>query len=282
MASRIPFDDRINRKAEIDDLDITLIKSYLKRINSEMYNEISDSSKFSFSRAFSNDLDTVSSLTGLLRRMNLVDGPDEYIKPKNIGLLFFNENPERFFNSVRIEIVEFKDESGDNFTEKIFTGPVDRQILSALDYLKTAVLKESIHKVQGKAEANRYYNYPFEAIEEGLVNSVYHRSYEEDSPVEVRIFRNRIEIISYPGPLPPLSKDNLNKKNIAARKYRNRRKSSGVIVKILGHESLSGNIKKAIKLLFENGYLEYTIPGKPKSRQQKYKTTSSGLQVKKA
>jgi len=31
------------------------------------------------------------------------------------------------------------------------------------------------------------------------------------------------EIISYPGPLPPLNKDNLNNEHVAARKYRNRR-----------------------------------------------------------
>ena len=45
--------------------------------------------------------------------------------------------------------------------------------------------------------------------EEAVVNALYHRSYQDESPVEVRIFPSKIEIISYPGPLPPLDKDNL-------------------------------------------------------------------------
>ncbi len=56
-----------------------------------------------------------------------------------------------------------------------------------------------------------------------MVNAVYHRSYQDQSPVEVRVFPSRIEIISYPGPLPPLNKDNLMSGRVVARKYRNRR-----------------------------------------------------------
>lgn len=56
-----------------------------------------------------------------------------------------------------------------------------------------------------------------------MVNAVYHRSYQDQSPVEVRVFPSRIEIISYPGPLPPLNKDNLMNGRVVARKYRNRR-----------------------------------------------------------
>ncbi len=68
--------------------------------------------------------------------MNIVEGPDEYLKPKNAGLLFFNEHPKRFFRGARIDIVEFEDEIGDRFTEKTFTGPIQQQIISALTHLK--------------------------------------------------------------------------------------------------------------------------------------------------
>ncbi|GAH60050.1 unnamed protein product, partial [marine sediment metagenome] len=54
------------------------------------------------------------------------------------------------------------------------------------------------------------------AVEEALVNAVYHRSYQDDSPVEVRVFPNRIEILSYPGPVPPLGKDNLMSRKVTA------------------------------------------------------------------
>lgn len=34
----------------------------------------------------------------LYRKMQIVDGPNEVIKPRNVGLLFFNEQPNRFFS----------------------------------------------------------------------------------------------------------------------------------------------------------------------------------------
>jgi ATP-dependent DNA helicase RecG len=93
----------------------------------------------------------------------------------------------------------------------------------ALMYMKNSVLAEKVQKIPGEAEAIRIYNYPYAAIEEALANTVYHRSYEDDSPIEVRIFPNRIELVSYPGPMPPLNKAKLQAGTIVARKYRNRR-----------------------------------------------------------
>ncbi len=347
LANNIPFDDQINHSADIPDINLTLIQSHLAEIKSAMLPELKN-----------------LSISDICRRMNIVDGGDEYLKPKNVGLLFFNENPGRFFRGAQIDVVEFHDEVGDHFTEKIFTGPIQQQVTSALLYIKNNVIAESVQKVQGQAEAIRFFNYPYEAIEESLVNAVYHRSYQDDSPVEVRIFANRIEIISYPGPLPPLNKDNLMDENITARRYRNRRigdffkelhltegRSTGFrkirrsleangspepvfetdddrgyflttltvhpearveahveahveaqvelnatqirilsecarnplstkeIVALLGHASLSGNVKIAIGELMEYDLIAFTIPDKPRSRLQKYSITESGREV---
>jgi len=206
MANQVPFDDQVNHKANITDLNLTLIQAHLAEINSGL---LSESSTLPFSE--------------LCRRMEIVEGPDEYLKPKNIGLLLFSEHPECFFRGARIDIVEFEDEVGDRFTEKIFTGPLPHQIKTALQNIKNSVITETIQKVPGQAEAIRFFNYPYEAVEEALVNAVYHRSYQDESPVEVRIFPARIEILSFPGPMPPLNKDNLNTGKVTARKYRNRR-----------------------------------------------------------
>ena len=37
LANRVPFDDRVNHQAEMSDLNITLIQSYLKEVNSALY-----------------------------------------------------------------------------------------------------------------------------------------------------------------------------------------------------------------------------------------------------
>lgn len=39
LANNIPFDDRVNHEAELTDLNITLIQSYLKEIGSSLYGE---------------------------------------------------------------------------------------------------------------------------------------------------------------------------------------------------------------------------------------------------
>ena len=62
-----------------------------------------------------------------------------------------------------------------------------------------------MRKVTGQAEADRFYNFPFEAVEEALANAVYHKSYELGAPIEVQVWPDKIEILSFPGPVPPVN-----------------------------------------------------------------------------
>jgi ATP-dependent DNA helicase RecG len=78
-------------------------------------------------------------------------------------------------------------------------------------------------KVPNQAEAIRFYNYPYEAIEEALVNAVYHKSYDVREPIEVRINYDSIQILSFEGPLPPVKNEDLKKERVVSRFYRNRR-----------------------------------------------------------
>ena len=92
-----------------------------------------------------------------------------------------------------------------------------------LRYLQNHVLHEKIVKHKDRAEATRIFNYPFAAVEESVVNAVYHRSYEQHEPVEVRVNPEGIEIVSYPGPDASIRTEALNGDKIVARRYRNRR-----------------------------------------------------------
>ena len=60
-------------------------------------------------------------------------------------------------------------------------------------------------------------------IEEALVNAIYHRSYEEREPVEVRITRDKLLVLSYPGADRSIGMDDFKKGQAVSRCYRNRR-----------------------------------------------------------
>lgn len=206
LAATVPFDDRINNNASLYDLDLGLIRAFLQDIKSDLFES-------SVSMPFDE----------LCRQMRIVSGPAEYLKPINAGLLFFNKNPNSFFRGAITEIIQFIDDTGTSFSEKKLTGPIHHQIRSALDFIKTNILEERVIKIRGKAKALRFFNYPFGAVEEALVNAYYHRSYEHQNSIEINIHPDKIEILSFPGPLPPVDNKALKGKRVVSRDYRNRR-----------------------------------------------------------
>lgn len=206
LTARTPFDDRLNQKATIDDLSLPLIQGYLKKVKSKLFDE-----------------STQIPFIDLCVQLNIVKGHPEDLRPANIGLLMFNEDPEKYFKSARIDLVLHKDEKGREFIEKSFHGPIDKQLKDVLDYFQTQIIQEQVIKDKSQPEALRFYNYPLEAIEEIMANAVYHKGYDYDNPIEVQIFPNRIEVVSYPGPLPPVNQKMLHKRRIITRNYRNRR-----------------------------------------------------------
>lgn len=124
ISTDIPFDDRPNLAADVSDLDIGLMRSHLKEIGSSLYEH-------------SLSMDALD----IAKNMQLVAGPPEAVKPLNVGLLMFSERPEKYFRYARIEVVDIPDPTGTNMTEKVFTGPIQRQLSDALAFIKTILSK---------------------------------------------------------------------------------------------------------------------------------------------
>lgn len=207
LASRIPFDDRVNQQATINDCSLGLIQAYLQEIKSDLFEE---STRIPFA--------------DLCRAMHIAKGPDENLLPINVGLLFFSKNPDRFFSRTWMELVWNKDNSSKKFKEYYFKGLLHKQIRDTLSFLKTNIIGEQVVKHADKAEADRFYNFPYDAVEEVLSNAVYHKSYEIGSPIEVQVWPDKIEILSFPRPVPPVDAKILStQRRIVAREYRNRR-----------------------------------------------------------
>lgn len=235
LTARIPFDDRINQTATLDDLSLRLIQNYLKEVMSSLYEE---STKIPFSE--------------LCRHLMIAKGSDELLRPTNAGLLLFNEHPEKYFSGATVDLIIHKNEVGKNYTEKIFSGSIIQQIRDVLQFFKSNIVEELVVKSAKQAESIRFFNYPFQAIEEAVVNAVYHKSYERANPVEIQIHKDKIEILSFPGPLPPINQAMLNKQRVVARDYRNR-KIGGFLKELKLTEGRGTGLPIIHKSLAENG-----------------------------
>lgn len=234
ISSDIPFDDRPNLEANLSDLDLGLMREHLKEINSDLYRH---SSK--------------KDVLDLAKDLQLVEGPPENLKPLNVGILMFSENIHKYFRYAKIEVVYLPDLTGVGMIEQTFSGPIQRQLRNALSYIKS-MLKEVTIKVKDKAEAIKFWNYPYAAIEEILSNAVYHRSYQIREPIQVRITNESIEITSHPGFDRSITDEAIEKYDIRAKIYRNRR--IGDFLKELKLiESRNTGFPNAFKALKENG-----------------------------
>ncbi len=185
--------------------------------------------------------------------MNIVSGPSEAPFPKNVGLLFFNDEPHRFFPVTQIDVVYFPEGAGgDRFEEKVFQGPLARITRDAISFIERNYLKETVIKHPDRPEAERLWNFPLAAIEEAVANAVYHRSYEIREPVEVRISAEDLVVLSFPGPDRSIRMADLRAGKAVSRRYRNRR--VGEFLKELDlTEGRSTGISKILKVMANNG-----------------------------
>lgn len=206
LTARIPFDDRINQQVGVDALQLGLIRDYLQEIRSDLFAESSH-----------------AELSVLAQQMQIARGPAELVRPVNVGLLFFHPEPHQFFSRAWIELVIHEGDSARKFTEKTFKGPLHRQLRDCLAFIQAVVVEERTVKIPGQAEAPRFFNYPYDALEEAIANAVYHKSYQEAKPIEIQIFPDSFQVLSFPGPVPPVTNDTLKQERIVARDYRNRR-----------------------------------------------------------
>ncbi|MCX7049819.1 MAG: putative DNA binding domain-containing protein [Candidatus Sumerlaeota bacterium] len=184
LTARVPFDSRRANNAQIEDMRETIVREFLQDIRSGLCSE--------------------TDAREIYRRMRICAPANDHEIPLNIGLLFFSDDPERWFPGARIEVTQFAGGPGGNVQdEQVFRGPLQAQIRKCMSFLES-FSSQHIEKLYGSVRVRGWVSYPLPALWESVVNAVYHRSYEADNqePVKIFLFPDRIEIISYPGPVP--------------------------------------------------------------------------------
>ena len=210
LANRVPFDERGNSDIQLEDISLVLLRDYLVKVGSKLADDV-----------------IKTPLSTILDQMELYTGPKENRLLRNVAAMMFCENPSKFFSYTQIDVVTFpngKMNDPNNFTEVTFKGSVPQMIKQTMDYIKSNVLKEHVRKISGRQEAERFWNYPYDAIEEAVVNSVYHRDFLQHEPIEITIEPSGISILNCPGPDRSISKEDIEKGDmLKSRRYRNRR-----------------------------------------------------------
>ena len=240
MANRVPFDDRGNENIPMEDISPLLLKDYLKKVDSRLVKE-----------------DFTSNMERILEQMDLLDGPIENRLVKNVAAMMFAEHPEKYFKTTQVDIVLFPEgleNNPDNFIEvPVIKGPVPTMIRETLNYLRINVVKERIHKPEDDERSIKVFNYSYQALEEAVVNALYHRDYMQREPVEITVEPDKISILSYSGPDRSISMEDINEaKALRSRRYRNRR--LGDFLKELNlTEGRATGIPTIQKKLRENG-----------------------------
>ena len=99
----------------------------------------------------------------------------------------------------------------------------------------------------------RFWKYPYDALEEAVANSLYHRSYDQHEPVEITIEPEGISILNCPGPDWSIPMAAIEKgDNLKSRRYRNRR--LGEFLKELDlTEGRSTGVPAILEKLADNG-----------------------------
>lgn len=104
----VPFDDRVNRKATIDNIRRGYLEDFIRKSNSSLVEELNN-----------------SSLEDLLLAQEVANETDTELDIRNIGVLMFTEHPGKLIPGAYIELIIFNTkeaEASDDFTEKNIYG----------------------------------------------------------------------------------------------------------------------------------------------------------------
>ena len=182
----LPWDNQGAQDAGIEDLREATVREHLHDVRSALREQP--------------DAKTV------YRHMGITMPVNNHETPRNVGLLFFSDDPQRWFAGARIVSVQFAaDRAGNVQAERVFRGPLPAQLRDCLRHLE-GLSHAHVQKRRQHSQVRGWVSYPLPALREALVNAIYHRSYRPNvmEPTKVCLYPDRIEVISYPGPVPGL------------------------------------------------------------------------------
>lgn len=232
MSARVPWDSRRALGWEVSEIRMSLVREWLREQNSSQAEEPDE--------------------MGLLRRMNFIARTNGHEVPINAALLFFTDDPTRYFPCAWIHVVE-RDAGpgGDDFTRREFRGPLHHQVRNTVSWI---VSRSGVEQTKDRMETASWQVFPERALLEAISNAVYHRGYEgTHEPVNIVIEADRIEIWSYPGPLPGLRHEHLERNGALPQLPARNRLIGDLLRRVRLAEQFRSGVKKIYESMKSNG-----------------------------
>ena len=110
---------------------------------------------------------------------------------KRAALLLFHPDPEKFVTGAYIKIGFFRTESDLLFQDTIH-GNLFEQVEKTIDLLFTKYIRAMI-SYEGISRVETY-EYPVAALREALLNAVAHKDYAGCTPIQIKVYADRIRI----------------------------------------------------------------------------------------
>ena len=126
---------------------------------------------------------------GLLEKLRLYEG--DYLK--RAAALLFHPDPERYVTGAFVKIGFFREGMDLVYQDEVH-GNLFQQIVKLMDllctkYMKAIITYEGIQRVETLPV-------PREALREALLNACINKDYAEPSPIQIRVYENKMEIVN--------------------------------------------------------------------------------------
>ena len=107
------------------------------------------------------------------------------------AVLSFHPDPEQWFTGAYVKIAYFLDEANILYQDEVH-GPLLVQVERAMEIIYTKYMKALID-YDGIARRETYF-FPHDAFRELLLNALIHRDYMNTAPIQIQIFKDKIDI----------------------------------------------------------------------------------------
>lgn len=123
----------------------------------------------------------------LLENLKLIE--NGYLK--RAAILLFHPDPEKFVTGAYVKIGYFEKDADLIFQDEVH-GNLFEQVEGTVDllftkYIKAMISYDGIHR-------NETYEYPKEAIREALLNAIAHKDYSGSTPIQIRVYPDKLMI----------------------------------------------------------------------------------------